>query len=84
MSQDYAEYDHENIQVNPIRIRQQYHVTSIENSFGGPNAEITLVPEGIPGGYISLILPVKTATTFHLGQEFTMMLTEAAPLGVKE
>lgn len=84
MSEDYAEYDHENIQLDPIRIRQRYRVTSINNEFDDPNAEVVLRPESIPGGYISLILPAKVAATFHLGQEFTMLLTEVNDLGVKE
>lgn len=82
MSEDYAEYGHDNIQLEPIRIRQTFHVTGIEKL--GKDAEVTLLAEGIPGGYITISLPDMAAAAFHLGQAFSVMLTESVGLGVKD
>lgn len=89
MSEDYAEYDHENIQMEPLRIIQQYTVTSIEimKSFTvgeTEHAEVTLMEKGSTQGFLSMSLPVIVGAAFHLGQKFTMMLTEVNDLGVKE
>lgn len=73
-----AEYDHENIQTDPIRIRQRFVVNSIRTTI--TNAEVELLAEGVPGGFISLSVPIKVAAAFHLGQGLNVMLTETTEL----
>lgn len=86
MSEDYAEYGHENIRIggkDPMRIIQNFKVTSIEKL--STDAEVTLLSDGsIPRGLITLSVPPLVAAAFHLDQTFTLMLTETVDLGVKE